>query len=68
MLIIYYNIYIIINLNFMDHFIIKLYFEFYYTLIDNRFSVIKIMGFGTPWENCKFKHIISKTYKGFHEG
>ena len=58
MLVIYYNIDIIINLNFMVHFIIKLYFGFYYTMIDNMFFVIKIMRFGTPLENCKNKHII----------
>ena len=67
-LVIYYNIGIIINLNFMVHFIIKLYFGFYYTVIDNRFFVIKIMGFGTPWKNCKFKNIISKTFSSFREG
>ena len=42
----------------MVYFIIKLYFGFYYTMIDNMFFVIKIMGFGTLWENCKFKYII----------
>ena len=69
MLIIYYNICFVINLNyFMVNFIMKLYFGFYYTVIDNRFSVIKITGFGTPWENYKFKHIISKTYRDFCEG
>ena len=59
MLIIYYNICFVINLNyFMVNFIMKLYFEFYYTMIDNMFFVIKIMRFGTPLENCKNKHII----------
>ena len=48
----------------MFDFIMKLYFGFYYTLIIR----IKITGFGTPWENCKNKQKILKTYRTFREG
>ena len=53
-----------------------LYGWFYYEIIFyillysdyNRFSVTKITGFGTPWENCKNKQKILKTYRTFCEG